>query len=180
MASLPRVRDVRTEFIESFGKDIPLYPDIKEIFIEMRKSPRYADENVEGSTSKFLPVKMVDDVIASQDVAQIVGLLSHARGLQNALFEGGLDLIDDIGQFLSMETNYDAIQAQRNIYVRNKKKYEAYKYYQTAPYINPELLIRSSEAPFFNYNENGGLVPSKTLTVMGPNGLNLIRNTPEY
>jgi hypothetical protein len=180
MSSLPRVRDVRAEFIESFGKDIPLYPDIKELFIEMRKGSRYADEQDEGSTSKFLPVQMVNDVIERQDLAEIVRLLSHARGLQNALFEGGIDLIEDINDFLAMETNYDAIQAQRNQFERNKKKYQAHKYYETAHMTHPEFPYRSSGARFFNFNENGRHVPSKTITVMGPNGLNVIRNTPEY
>jgi hypothetical protein len=153
---------------------MPLYPDMKELFIEMRKSPRYADEQGEGSTSKFLPVKMVNDVIASQDVAQIIGLLTHARGLQGALFDKGLDMIDDIGRFLEMETNYNAIQGQKNQFQKNKKKYQAHKYYETAPYAHPELLIRSNESRFFNYNEDGGLVPSNTVTV------NRARKIPQY
>ncbi len=164
--SLPPVRNVRTEFIDKFGKNMSLRENVKQKFIAKRQEQQYISENYEGSPSKFLPVKMVDAVIDERNIRQIVELLIHARALYKAIIQGAYERLDIFFQtFLLQNFNYNIIAEQKQKFSSNKRKYEHYKRWKqdqnTLRSIIPYGHLLPNPEPHFNFNEEGHAVQSQ-------------------
>lgn len=156
------------ESLREFGKNSPLRNNVKQRFFSMAKTPKYAEE--ETSTVKYLPIKLVDDVIASQNLVEIFELLTLARFLEKKLLETGLNDFEEVKIFLAMDTDLDSIKKQRKKFNRNKKSWEWQQHYKT--------VIPAGE--YINYKPSGNAKPSKTEIIQGANGPERVRIIPDY
>lgn len=160
--AFPPVGNTNADFIEQFGKNIPLRPNVKAQLFNKAKIPEYSEE--ENSSSKFIPIKIVDEAIRSQNLTEIVELLTLARFLKSK----SIQVITE--DFLSINTNPIYNRDQRVKYRADRRRW---KYQQEHP-------LNHSYRPFYNYNNKGGLVPSMTEPYHGANGVEFMRVIPEY
>lgn len=143
-----------------------LKENVKQKFIAKRQEPQYISENYEESPSKFLPVKMVDDVIQKRNIREIVELLIHARALYKAIIQGAYERLDIFFQiFLLQNFNYNIIAEQKEKFSSNKRKYAHYKQWkQYQNTLHSTMLyghLLPIGEPHFNFNEEGHAVQSQ-------------------
>jgi hypothetical protein len=179
--------NINADFIEQFGKNIPLRPNVKQRFIGMRHNPRYSSETTvgpqfteslidpeHGLISRFLPAGMVDDVIERNNVREIIELLTHARALLHDIFNVFLDKNEELYEFQYLQEIIKNYKKQQEKY----RRYLGYKEIQAARHGRYGRLL--SIEPDFNFNNYGNPKPSKYITIPGSNTLNGMRVEPNY